>query len=105
MDQHPVRCEGRIQRGKGPCKPGLAAHFKRAIKAVRPVDVLVSSLGQPFDGHARKRQVVRRLGIKDAIDKDDLQPVQSVERLAFVARIKALRAGGRRLRSASPDRL
>ena len=78
MDQHPIRGKSRVQRGQGPCHRRLAVLFQRAIKITRPMQIGVR-LGQPFDGDALKRQIVRRIGIEHTVDEHQLQPVNLVK--------------------------
>jgi hypothetical protein len=80
-----------VERGKRPGDRRLTLGLDRAVKFPRPVDVARAGLGQPHDLQPLGAQVVRGIGVEDAIDEDDLHPVDRVENHRLVCRLEQLR--------------
>ena len=94
-DQHTIRGKGRIQRRQGALHRRLASGFQNPVKPLRPVDIAVGDGRQTVNLNPCHGRIIRLRRIKDAIDEDDLQPVDAVEDRGFVARVEHRCSGGR----------
>jgi hypothetical protein len=68
-----------VERREGPRHGHLPPRLEHAVDVARPVDVAAHGVRQPFDLHPLAGKRVRRLGVEDAVDEDDPEPVEAVE--------------------------